>query len=291
MSDSNNKGGVMKDNESTKENEEIKSTSKLRQLGIPFAGVVAAILLVAGGFYGYLYASTPSHLRNPEFEHYHLRTQIVVDGESVDFSHNEFQEEYDANSCSAEITGQPIDFHDDQDQMAHVHWSGITGGEFLKFYGWNLIGGEDDSLGRRYDQGMMRMHHIDTAGNLLPVIPDDANFYVYIGDADSYEQKDWDTFLSEDLEDFMGKKSYLNTDDETSFNPLDLFTQKAYAHGGEVDEHAKPVEGENDEERLERINNLIGNVVIFVQDEEPSDEQIKDRFNNLTPLRDSVCGG
>jgi len=291
MSDSNNKGGVMKDNESTKENEEIKSTSKLRQLGIPFAGVVAAILLVAGGFYGYLYASTPSHLRNPEFEHYHLRTQIVVDGESVDFSHNEFQEEYDANSCSAEITGQPIDFHDDQDQMAHVHWSGITGGEFLKFYGWNLIGGEDDSLGRRYDQGMMRMHHIDTAGNLLPVIPDDANFYVYIGDADSYEQKDWDTFLSEDLEDFMGKKSYLNTDDETSFNPLDLFTQKAYAHGGEVDEHSEPIEGEEDEARLERINNLIGNVVIFVQNEEPTDEQIKDRFNNLTPLHDSVCGG
>jgi hypothetical protein len=126
---------------------------------------------------------------------------------------------------------------------------------------------------------------------LLPVIPDDANFYVYIGDADSYEQKDWDTFLSEDLEDFMGKKSYLNTDDETSFNPLDLFTQKAYAHGGEVDEHSEPIEGEEDEARLERINNLIGNVVIFVQNEEPTDEQIKDRFNNLTPLHDSVCGG
>jgi len=292
MSDSNNKGGVMKDYDSAKEQKEPENTSKLKQLGLPIIGVVAAILLVAGGFYGYLYASTPSHLRNPEFEHYHLRTQIVVDGESVDFSRDGFQEEYDATSCSAEITGQPIDFHDDQDQMAHVHWRGITGGEFLKFYGWNLIGGEDDSLGRRYDQSMMRLHHIDTAGNLLPLMPNDANFYIYIGDVDNYEQKDWDTFLSEDLEDFMGKKSYLNQESqESSFNPLGLFTQKAYAHGGEVDEHSEPVEGEEDEARLERINNLIGNVVIFVQNEEPSEGQITDRFNNLTPLRDSVCGG
>jgi len=281
----------MKEKEPIEEQKEVKSTSKLKRIGLPIIGVVAAILVLSGGFYAYLYASTPSHLRNPEFEHYHLRTQIVVDGESVDFSRDEFQEEYDATSCSVELTGQPVDFHDNQGQMAHVHWSGITGGEFLKFYGWNLIGGEDDSLGRRYDQGLMRMHRVDTAGNLLPALPEGANFYVYVGDEDNYEQKDWETFLDEDLEEFFGKKSYLNRDEETSFNPIDLFTQKAYAHADEVDEHSEPTEGEDDEARLERINNLIGNVVIFAQKQEPSDEQIRDRFNNLAPLHDSVCGG
>jgi len=291
MSDANNKGDIMKENEPIEEQKEVKSTSKLKQIGLPIIGVVTAILVLSGGFYAYLYAFTPSHLRNPEFEHYHLRTQIIVNGEPVDFSQNKFQEEYDATSCSAELTGQPIDFHDNQDQMAHVHWSGITGGEFLKFYGWNLIGGEDESLGRRYDQDMMRMHSIDTAGNLLPAQPEGTNFYVYVGDKDSYEQKDWGTFLNEDLEDFMGKKSNLNRDDETSFSPIDLFTQKAYAHGNEADEHSEPTEGEDDEARLERINNLIGNVVIFAQNEEPSDQQIQDRFNNLVPLHDSVCGG
>jgi len=291
MSDENNKRGVMKDNEPSEEPKEIKSISKLKRIGLPIIGVVATVLLLSGAFYGYLYASTPSHLRSPEFEHYHFRAQIVVDGEPVDFSQAEFQEDYDATSCSAELTGQPIDFHDEQDQMAHVHWSGVTGGEFLKFYGWNLVGGEDDSLGRRYDQGMMRAHKIETAGELLPAQPDDANYFVYIGDKDSYTQMDWNDFLNQDLEDFMGKKSYLNTDNETSFNPLDLFTQKVYAHGDEVDVHAEPIEGEEDEARLERINNLIGNVVIFAQNEEPSDEQIMDRFDNLTPLHDSVCGG
>lgn len=271
--------------------EEITAKADKKSWFIKGGIVALALLIFSGGYYGYLYASTPSHLRNPEFEHYHLRTQIVVDGEPVDFSHHEFQEEYDKNSCSAELTGQPIDFHDDMDQMAHVHWSGITGGEFLKFYGWNLIGGEDDSLGRRFDQGMMRMHHIRTSGDLLPEVTGSANYYIYVGDENSYEQKDWNEFLETDLEEFLGKKSYINTDDETSFSPLDWFTQKAYAHGDEDDGHIEASELENEEEKLERINNLIGNIVIFAQETEPSEEQIQERFANLVPLSDSVCGG
>lgn len=283
----------MEKQENTKEEKTKQETiSSSKKSWFIKGGIVAlALLLFSGGYYGYIYASTPSHLRNPEFEHYHLRTQIIVDGNPVDFSHDEFQEDYDKNSCSAELTGQPIDFHDEMDQMAHVHWRGITGGEFLKFYGWNLIGGEDDSLGRRYDQGMMRMHHVRTAGDLLPEVSDSANYYIYIGDENSYEQKNWDEFLEMDLEDFLGKKSYLNTDDETSFSPLDWFTQKAYAHGDEDDDHNDAPEFENEEERLERINNLIGNIVIFVQETEPSDEQIQERFDSLVPLSDSVCGG
>ncbi|MEX2399066.1 MAG: hypothetical protein WD432_03380 [Candidatus Saccharimonadales bacterium] len=291
MSDENNKGDVMKDNEPIQVKKEVKSTSKLKQIGLPIIGVFTALFLLSGGVYGYLYVSTPSHLRFPQYEHYHLRTQIVVNGESVDFSRDEFQEDYDKNSCSADLTGQPIDFHDNMDQMAHVHWRGVTGGEFLKFYGWNLIGGEDDSLGRRYDQGMMNMHHVRTAGNLLPEIPKGANFYVYIGDENSYEQKEWNEFLISDLEDFLGKKSLLNNEDETSFSPLDWFTQKAYAHGMEDDGHSETSELENDEEKLERINNLIGNIVIFVQDTQPTEQQAQERFANLVPLSDSVCGG
>lgn len=280
----------MSEEELTNKTKQTANNKRLKKIGFPILGGLLTLLLLVGGSYGYLYASSPSHLRNPEFEHYHLRAQVVVDGEIVDFSREEFQEEYDATSCSAELTGQPIDFHDDMDQMAHVHWRGITGGEFLKFYGWNLIGGEDDSLGRRYDQGMMRMHHIDTAGDLLPEIPENANYFVYVGDENSYEQKGWDEFLKMDLEEFLGKKSYLNTSDETSFNPLEWISQKAYAHGMEDDGHDES-ESENDGEKLERINNLIGNVVIFVQDTEPTEQQIQERFANLVPLSDSVCGG
>jgi hypothetical protein len=111
---------------------------------------VSALLafgVLAAAYAGYVYASTPAHLRKPAFGHYHFRTQIVVNGEPVKFSADQFQQAYDASSCSTELSGVPIDFHDKADQMTHVHWDGMTGGEFLKDFGWNFIGGDDASLG------------------------------------------------------------------------------------------------------------------------------------------------
>lgn len=252
--------------------------------------VVASVLLLVGGVYGYQYASSPSNFRRPSFEHYHFRTQIVVDSQPVDFSREEFQEDTTAGStsCSVSLSGTPIDFHDNEDQMTHIHWGGVTGGQFLKYYGWNLIGGNDDSLGTRYDMGMMNMHRVGIKGDVLPEIPQDANFYVYIGDENGYERKDWNDFLNMDLEEFFEKKSSI-TSGEASFNIMDLFTQKAYAHGAVEDDHEE--NGELDKATLERINNLIGNVVIFVQENEPSSEEIQQRFANLAPLHNSSCGG
>lgn len=251
-------------------------------------GVLALLVTLFGGWYGYLYASTPGHIREPEIEHYHFRTQIVVDGKVVDFSKKEFQQDYDSGSCSAEISDTPIDFHDDMDQMTHVHWDGMTGGELLKYFGWNFIGGNDSTLGRRYDNGMMSMRTVDRYGDLLPAIPENANFYVYTGDASKYQQKSWGDFLEQDLEDFFGKKSKLDQSEQASLFDK-LFFNTAYAHGDMMDGHGEDTD--KSEEELQAINNLIGNVVIFVQEEEPSKAQIRERFNNLVPLHESTCGG
>ena len=59
-----------------------------------------------------------------------------------------------------------------------------------------------------------------------------------------------------------------------------------FAHGEVMDEHPSS----KSEEELTRINNVIGNVVIFAQEKEPTKEQIKARFDNLVPLHDSTCG-
>lgn len=251
------------------------------------AGIVGVIVLVVGGTYGYLYASTPEHIRKPTYQHYHFRTQIIVDGKSVDFSQDEFQKETGTSTtCSAAVGSVPIDFHDKMDQLTHVHWNSMTGGEFLKDFGWNYIGGNDDLLGRRYDDGIKPIK-VNIYGKHLPQVSEKANFYVYVGDKDTYEQKSWDDFLNQDLETFFGKKSNIGHSEEVSSSSfLDKIFPKAYAHGEVMDEH----ESSKSEEELTRINNLVGNVVIFAQDKEPSSQQIKERFDNLVPLHESTCG-
>lgn len=257
-----------------------------KKLLLYVAVAVAGVLVLAGGYWGYLFASTPSHIRNPSFEHYHFRTQIVVNGKSVDFSAGEFQVPNDKGSCTIELGGHPVDFHDNVDQMTHIHWDGMTGGEFLKYFGWNFIGGDDEVLGRRFDQGMMNMPHVMRYGDLLPEVPADANFYVYTGDENTYEKKSWDDFLNQNLEDFFGKQSNLKQGEQASRWDSLLF-KNAAAHGGVNDGHDEDLS----EAELTRVNNLIGNVVIFAQNDEPTDEQIRERFNNLVPLQDSTCGG
>lgn len=248
---------------------------------------VAAVMVLVGGVYGYLYASILEHIRKPTFQHYHFRSQILVDGKAVDFSKDEFQEETGtATTCNAAVGGVPMDFHDKMDQLAHVHWNGMTGGEFLKYFGWNFIGGSDELLGRRYDAGVMPQS-VKIYGKLLPSLPDKANFFVYVGDKNSYQQKSWNDFLNQNLETFFGKKSNIGHSDEVSSNTvLDWLFPKAYAHGEVMDEHPSI----KSEEELTRINNVIGNVVIFTQEEEPTKEQVKARFDNLVPLHDSTCG-
>jgi len=248
---------------------------------------IATIVVLAGGVYGYLYASTPEHIRKPTYQHYHFRTQVLVDGKAVDFSKEEFQKEtVAATTCSAAVGGVPIDFHDKMDQLTHVHWNGMTGGEFLKYFGWNLIGGSDGLLGRRYDAGAMPQS-VKIYGKLLPSLPDKANFFVYVGDKNGYQQKSWNDFLNQDIETFFGKKSNIGHPEEVSTNTvLDWLFPRVYAHGEVMDEHPSS----KSEEELTRINNVIGNVVIFAQEKEPTKEQIKARFDNLVPLHDSTCG-
>jgi hypothetical protein len=248
---------------------------------------VAGLLLIASGVYGYTYASTPAHIRKPTYQHYHFRTQILVGGKAVDFSKDEFQKETGTSTtCSAEVGSVPIDFHDKMDQLTHVHWNGMTGGEFLKDFGWNYIGGNDELLGRRYDDGVKPLE-VNIYGKYLPQLPEKSNFYVYIGDKDAYEQKSWDNFLNQDLETFFGKKSNIGHSEEVSSSSfLDKIFPRAYAHGEVMDEHAS----DKSEEELTRINNLVGNVVIFAQEKAPSSQQINERFDKLVPLHESTCG-
>jgi len=264
-----------------------RKTTNNNKLALRIAIVLAVVIMLGAGVYGWLYAASPEHIRHPEFEHYHFRTQIIVDGTPVDFSKDEFQTET-PGTCTTDPGGTPVDFHDKVDQMTHIHWDGITGGEFLKYYGWNFIGGSNSNLGRRYNEGFMRMRSVQRHGNLLPRIPDGSNFYIYIGGPEGYVQKSWDDFLRQDLEEFFGKESNLNQDEQASLLGR-LFLPTAYAHGGVIDGDEEV--GNKTEEELTRINNLIGNVVIFVQKDQPTAEQVQDRFNKLVPLRDSTCGG
>lgn len=284
-----------------------------RQSRLRKAWKIALLILVAALvppvlYAGYVYAASPEVIRSPKMEHYHFRMQILVNGKAEDFSSKSYQTGYAKDQCNGNLPEQPIHFHDNKDQFTHIHWEGMTGGMVMKYYGWNYIGGIGGSLGYKLDD-LSDIQEVTTHGDYLPDIPKDAKFYLYTGDETGYKERSFDEWKSQDLEQFFGKTSNfpghkINKGEEVSF--LDTLFPKVAAHGtpddadgddgadlnpGAVQPPSTPAVPENEEQKLTRINNLIGNVVIFVQKDAPTDQQIKARFNKLEPLSDSTCGG
>jgi hypothetical protein len=274
------------------EKQNMPKQSKRRLLLLLIA--VPLFLLVGFGSYaGYIYAASPVVIRNPKMEHYHFRMQILVNGKAEDFSSKTYQTGYAKDNCNANLPEQPIHFHDNKDQFTHIHWEGMTGGMVLKYYGWNFIGGMDNALGYKLDN-LKDPQKVTTHGDYLPEIPKDGKFYIYTGDEKSYQEKNFDDFKKQDLEQFFGKTSNSPAHElnKQQSSLLDGLFPKAYAHGDE--DHGTPSTTpapETEVEKLTRINNLLGNMVIFVQKDTPTDAQIKERFNKLEPLSDSTCGG
>lgn len=250
-----------------------------------WAAILVIIIVISVGFYAAAYTLTPQNIKNPQHDHYHFRLQILLNGEAVDFSKDNFQKEYTPDLCTDNLTEDPIHFHDNRDQFVHIHWEGVTGGQLLKFYGWNEIGGIPGTLGFALSD-LRNINNVGIHGNLLPQRPEGINYYVYTGDENGYIEKSWQDFIEQDLEVFFGK-SYDDQGKNTSF--LDFIIRPAIAHGHEESTHEAELEKTSEE--LEQINTLVGNVVIFAQTGRPTDEQIKARFNNLVPLAESVCAG
>jgi hypothetical protein len=244
-------------------------------------GAVLALAVLAGAALAYMYYSTPAGLRHPAQAHFHFRLQIIADGQPVDFTQDKFQTEFDKDICDADLTKSPVHFHDRLDQFVHIHWAHITGGVLLKNYGWNLKGGPDNTLGYRFDQ-LPRVTRVPIHGLALPHTAAGDKYYIYTGGETSYQKRDWNEFVNSDLEKFFAGTAKTGL--------LDRLIPAASAHGAE--EHVEAASGTGaSQEELAQLNNLVGNAVIFVQSNEPTDAQIKDRFNHLIPLPQSACAG
>lgn len=251
------------------------SSDRLTRILRLVVGVVLAVIVLGGAWYAYAFAISPEAVRHPKSTHFHFRMQVINGGTAVNFAEDKFQTEFNKDICTAVITKEPFHFHDHLDQFVHVHWAGMTGGLLLKYYGWNLIGGTDGTLGYEF-AGATVPKRLPVHGQALPAPPRDAKYYIYEGNADGYREKSWSDFLHQDLRTFFGGQS-----GRAEHRWYDAIVPVASAHG----------DGDSDEARLSELNDVLGSVVIFAQKDKPSDAQIKDRFNHLVPLPQSSCGG
>ncbi len=278
------------------ENTFFQKIWKFKRVKITIISLISVVVIL-GLFLGGIKAITPDSIAYPKIDHYHFRFQYVYHEKAEDFSSSQYQTPYEKNQCDGGVSSTPVHFHDGKDQIVHIHWRGITGGELLKLYGLNKVGGLDGYLGVRLDElNKGKIIPVPISSKSLPRPQKDDQIYIYTGDRNSFEKKNTNDFLQKTLEETIGTDSQIrkqfeeNEKSKTSF--LKFFHPiTTLAHNGIDDGDGDPKETRKTEEELKQLNNLIGNLVVFVQSSEPTNDQIKERFNNLTPLSDSTCGG
>ncbi len=267
----------------------------------------------------------------PGKDHTHFRLKYIFQGQEEDFGSPRYQTDYIKDVCDGNLTTSPIHFHDNKTDYVHTHWSRMTGGQFLKFYGKNVVGGLDGYMGFKLDE-LPKITPVPIHSNSLPKPRNNDKYYIYTGveSGDKWQitKRDWNNFVNQDLETFFGVESQVRKDEErygSKKSNLSIFGNiTTQAHVGEehktLDE-AKKHEMEikekeiaqvknnsiinnsinsissnsqqniNSNEELKLINNLLGDVVIFVQQDEPTVQQVEARFKNMIKLDKSACGG
>ena len=286
---------------------------------------------------GFAFWITPSNFQAPKLDHSHIRMAYIFQGQAENFATPRYQLDYIKDVCGGGLSESPIHFHDNRDNLVHLHWQKVSGGQLLKFYGLNLIGGLDSYMGLKIDDILKaKFTPIPIHSVSLPKAKIE-NLFVYIKKDDQLIKKNTKDFLEQDLETFFGQNSQTRLDFEEVEKQKEEdrkrkqsfwqnnFQIEAKAHNGvehrtqsEAEKHEaeqKLIEKEKLElekkntqailealektktqdketqKELKAVNNLLGDVVIFAQEKEPSPEQVKARFDTLVPLSDSVCGG
>jgi hypothetical protein len=216
------------------------------------------------------------YFNNPQFTNYHLRLQLVYDGQLIPFTNQNIQEINEFKVCDLSLLTKPIYQNSFNSELFQVNWEGITGGEILKYYGLNLVGGSDNTLGYRFS-GLSKPQAIETLKGISVKPTKQQKTFVYQNRQDGYTKIDPLDFLFKDIE-VVVKKSNIRLQREQS-QPNNFFGIKTLAQS------EKPVVQQQEfESNLSLDYDLIGNVVVFVEDSEPSEDRIIDRFNNFIPL-------
>lgn len=256
-----------------------------------FVSILLSFTVVLSSLFAFF--STPA-FAFPQVDHYHFRLQILNNGEPINFADSRFQKEQPVGVCSGGLSPEPFHFHDSEDQLVHVHWRGMTGAQLLKYYGWST-GGLGDVVGYRFDT-FPTIQRVSPYTNALQSLQG-KRVWIYTGDETSYEKRSWSDFLTKPIDDFFGKKSVIRQNaEQTSWleTPVYAHNENLATNTTNYDEATAPkatVSKQYTKEELEQINDLVGNLVLFVQESEPTAGQITQRFQLLVPLKATVCGG
>ena len=241
--------------------------------------IVCITVLLGFIFLSYTVVSRP-HLIKPVATFFKLKTRIYYQKTPLELTQNDIADQSNSN-CGLAVTEKPFYLDKDKKNVVQVRWEGMTGGELLKYYGFNYLSGLNDLIGVQYrgpfDIKPVRPLAVSklTSSDLL---------YIYSGSDKDFKLLNSQNFLYQDLENTI-KKSRLRTKREKESSKLILDTISV---SGE-ESSGLTLEPQLTEGQLNDINNIVGSLAIFIQRDTPSNTDVINSFNSMERLSSESC--
>ena len=241
--------------------------------------IVCITVLLGVIFLSYTVISRP-HLIKPVATFFKLKMRIHYQKTPLELTQNDITDQSNSN-CNLVVTEKPFYLDKDKKNVVQVRWEGMTGGELLKYYGFNYLSGLNDLIGVQY-RGPFDIKPIRPLSISKPTASD--ILYVYTGSGKDFKLLNSQNFLYQDLENTL-KKSRLRTKREKESSKLTLYTISV---SGE-ESLGLALKPQLTDGQLNDINNILGSLEIFIQQDAPSNTDIINSFNSMERLSSESC--
>jgi hypothetical protein len=231
--------------------------------------MLSLVLILAIGYSTIRFGLSKDNISYPTKDHSHFRIKYIFNGQEENFGGPRYQTDYTKDVCGGTLTEAPLHFHDNKTDYQHEHWGKMTGGQMLKFYGLNYIGGLDNYMGFKIDQ-LPKITPVPIHSNSLPKPRISDKFWIYSGvekidNSGIWETKirTFDEFINQDFETFFGKESQVRKDIEKyGVSYMDFFSNiSVQAHSGvehkTLDEEQKHILELGEKAQTEKLNNQV----------------------------------
>lgn len=204
----------------------------------------------------------------------------------------------DQTLCSGLITSEPIHFHDNVEDIIHLHWDNITGGQVLKYLGANYIGGFNNLMGIRLDRlNKYKITPIYTKDKALKPYPESlVKIYIKKVSSTNYEKVSLSDFIKLELSSLDPSYKPTAINNNILSNPKNYLWSKARAHNDEGDLDGDGSSSNSSQSKASKPSSLssvaLPHILFYTnQVDDISEEQLQKDDASFTSTIDSQCNG
>ncbi len=227
---------------------------------------------------------SPSRFFFPRYEYAHVRMRLFVQGTEVDVRDIFSSYTLYRGACSGKVQDAPFSTVKKDPHSIRLMWKGLTGQNLFTFLGIGTHNrGAKKILGYRIGLGVPGVITVPVHAQTLPWA-DEAHTFIYVRSGGGFTERALSYWLSHTLEENMGRNSQIK---------LSWFSDVAFAHEGETEidlTSTDPLVIAQEQEEARMLNNILGDAVIFLnQQERPSDEEVEKVFATFPLIVGGLC--